>query len=46
MVHALARERERERDKQISAGSGCFEERNTVLPRVALYMDEIVGGVY
>jgi hypothetical protein len=26
---------QRERDEQISAGSGCFEERNTLLPGVA-----------
>jgi hypothetical protein len=31
----LRHERERERDEQISAGSGCFEERNTLLPGVA-----------
>jgi hypothetical protein len=42
MVHALARER----DKRISARSGRFEERNTLLPRVAFYMDDITGGEY
>jgi hypothetical protein len=46
MVRALVRERERERDKRISAGSGRFKERNTLLPRVAFYMDEITGGDY
>jgi hypothetical protein len=42
MVRAWARER----DKRISAGSGRFEERNTLLPRVALYVSGITGGVY
>jgi hypothetical protein len=37
---------EREQDKWISAGSGRFEERNTLLPRVALYMNDITGDVY
>jgi hypothetical protein len=38
----VPRARERERVKRVSAGSGRFEERNTLLPRVALY----VGSVY
>jgi hypothetical protein len=29
-----------------SVGSGRFEERNTLLPGVALYMDEVTGGDY
>jgi hypothetical protein len=36
----------RERDKRISVGSCRFEERNTLLPRVALYVGDITGGVY
>jgi hypothetical protein len=32
----------KERVNRVSAGSGRFEERNTLLPRVALY----VGSVY
>lgn len=35
-----------EREKRISAGSGHFEERNTLLPRMTLYMDEITVGDY
>jgi hypothetical protein len=37
---------ERERDKRISVGSGRFEERNTLLPRMALYVSGVIGGVY
>jgi hypothetical protein len=37
---------ERERDKRISAGSGRFEERNTLLPRMASYVSGVTGGVY
>jgi hypothetical protein len=40
------REREREREKRISAGSGRFEERNTLLPGMALYVSGVIGGVY
>jgi hypothetical protein len=32
------RERERERVKRVSGGLGRFKERNTLLPRVALYV--------
>jgi hypothetical protein len=45
-VREREREREREGDKWISVGSGRFEERNTLLPRVALYVSGITGGVY
>jgi hypothetical protein len=38
MVRAWARER----FKQVSVGSGCFEKRNTILSGEALY----VSGVY
>jgi hypothetical protein len=37
---------ERERDKRISAGSGRFEERNTLFLRMTLYMSGVTGGVY
>jgi hypothetical protein len=37
---------ERETDKQISAGSDRFEERNTLLPGMALYVSGVTGGVY
>jgi hypothetical protein len=36
----------RDRDKRISVGSGRFEERSTLLPRVALYIGDITSGVY
>jgi hypothetical protein len=42
MVRAWARER----DKRISTSSGRFEEHNTLLPGVALYVSSIIGGVY
>jgi hypothetical protein len=35
-----------EREKPISAGSGRFKERNTLLPRMTLYTDEITVGDY
>jgi hypothetical protein len=44
MVHAWARKRERV--KRVSAGSSRFEERNTLLPGVALYVSGVIGGVY
>jgi hypothetical protein len=44
--HEREREREREREKRISAGSGRFEERNTLLPGMALYVSGVIGGVY
>jgi hypothetical protein len=37
---------ERERVKRVSAGSGRFEEHNTLLPRVALYVSGVTGDVY
>jgi hypothetical protein len=37
---------ERERDKRILACLGRFEERNTLLPRMALYVSGVTGGVY
>jgi hypothetical protein len=37
---------ERESDKQISAGSSRFEERNTLLPGMALYTSGVTGGAY
>jgi hypothetical protein len=36
----------REREKRISAGSGRFEERNTLLPGVVWYVGDITSGVY
>jgi hypothetical protein len=42
MVRAWARER----DQRISAGSGRFEEHNTLLPGMALYVSGVTGGVY
>jgi hypothetical protein len=45
MVRAWARERERERSS-FSVGSGRFEERNTLLPGMALYVSGATGGVY
>jgi hypothetical protein len=42
MVRAWARER----DKRISAGWCRFEERNNLLPRMALYVSGAIGGVY
>jgi hypothetical protein len=35
-----------EKDRWISAGSGRFEERNTLILGVALYMGDITSGVY
>jgi hypothetical protein len=35
-----------EREKRISVGSGRFEQRNTLLPRMTLYIDEITVGDY
>jgi hypothetical protein len=47
LARARAREREREREREAdSVGSERFEERNTLLPGVALYMDEVTGGDY
>jgi hypothetical protein len=43
---ALGHERERERVKRVSAGSGRFEEHNTLLPGVALYVSGVTGVVY
>jgi hypothetical protein len=37
---------EREREKWISVGSSRFEECNTLLPGVALYVSGVTGGVY
>jgi hypothetical protein len=37
--------RERERDRRSSAGSGRFDRRNTLLPRVGLYAWCITSGV-
>jgi hypothetical protein len=36
----------RERGKRISVGLGRFEERNTLLPAMALYVSGVTGGVY
>jgi hypothetical protein len=41
MVRAWARERY----KRISAGLGRFEERNTLLPGMALFVSGVIGGV-
>jgi hypothetical protein len=46
LAHEREREREREREKRILVGSGRFEERNTLLPRVVLYVSDVIGGVY
>jgi hypothetical protein len=40
---ALGHERER---SSFSVGSGRFEERNTLLPGMALYVSGVTGGVY
>jgi hypothetical protein len=42
----MVRVRARERDKRISAGSGRFEECNTLLPGMASYVSGVTGGVY
>jgi hypothetical protein len=44
--HERERERERERVTRVSAGSCRFEERNTLLPGVALYVSGVTGDVY
>jgi hypothetical protein len=37
--------REREREKRFSTGSGRFERRNTLLPRMSLFMWCVTCGV-
>jgi hypothetical protein len=39
-------ERERERERRFSVGLGRYEERHTLLPRMALYVSSVIGGVY
>jgi hypothetical protein len=35
----------RERDKNFFAGTGCFERRNTLLPRMVLYVVRYKWGL-
>jgi hypothetical protein len=42
----MARAWAREREKRISACSGHFEERNTLLPWMALYVSGVISGAY